>query len=368
MQVSGLGLGRLTQTAIKSLRIEEYEEREYVPPSGVESLATWWVQKSPGTTYIRGIVPARELPGQAIALKYSDLKLDGENILLPRQQGAAIFQFVGNATRGLIMSELQEQGVKVLMELDDNYLIPPPPVPGTHRDWNAKLDRSENDRYSHQAHRKIIQWVDGLICSTEPLAEIYSKATQVPVYVCPNSADLDDWGPIEKQDGDRKIGFAGSHSHYYDLALIDKAMDYASRKPGVSLVKLGSGGKLWRWEHTQVPWTDDLVQYRKNLQVLDVGLCPLKRSTWHDGKSDLKAIEYTLAGVLPIVQKAPPYKDWLDVVPSAGTEKEWVSQVKWACSASLEELTEAWERAYAFVLENKLISQHIEKWREAISA
>lgn len=339
-------------------------EREYVPPT--RPLATWWIQKSPGTTYVRCHVPARALPGQALALKFSDLEVHGDVVSMPRHRGVGIWQFVGNATRAFIMAELQHQGFKVLMEVDDNYLQPPPPVPGTHGDWRSKLDRTETDRYSYQAHRKIIQWVDGVICSTDTLAEIYDKATPAPVYVCPNSADLDDWEPIDKQGGYRRIGFAGSHSHYYDLALIDRALDYASRQPRVSLVKVGVGGKKWRWGHIQVPWTDDLGKYRKNLQMLDVGLCPLKRSIWHDSKSDIKAIEYTLAGALPIVQKSPPYKDWLDVVPSAGSEKEWVSQVKWAVSCPLEELTEAWERAYAFVLENKLISQHIDKWRSAL--
>lgn len=337
------------------------------------ALATWWQQKSSGTTYIRCHVPARALPGNSFSLRYSDLKIGAEGeVYVPRQPmgTTSIWQFVGNATRALIMAHLQEQGHKVLMEVDDNYLVPPPTFPGAHRDWGTSLDRSEQDRYSMQAHRRIIRWVDGIIVATDELAERYATRTQAPIYVCPNSADLDDWPMLSKvigQDGTtRNVGFAGSASHRYDVALIEDALDWASRS-GAKLHKLGGVGTTWRFPHEAMPWTDDLAQYRRNLQVLDVGLCPLKQSDWHDCKSDLKAIEYTLAGVLPIVSKSPPYKDWFDVVPTCETRKDWVRAVKWAVNAPGDELRDAFNRAWRLVVGQKLIQQNIGSWREAIA-
>jgi len=331
-------------------------------------LATWWVQKTPGTTYWRTTIPARHLPGQALHLTWSDLKEgpDGE-VIVPRQRGStAVWQFVGNATRALIMAHQQEQGVKVLMELDDNYLRPPPPLPGVRRDWGSKLDRTPEDRYSFQAHAKIVRWVDGVVVATEELATRYERATKAPIYHCPNSADLEDWPEIVERDGPRAIGFAGSASHRYDLALVERALDWAWRQE-VELWKIGAATVEWSFPHRTMPWTDDLAEYRRNLQVLDVGLCPLRRGEWEDCKSDIKAIEYVLSGAVPIVQKAPPYRDWFEIVPACETKKEWLKAVKWACQAPAEELQEVWERAHAFLLERKLIPQHIGKWRAAVA-
>jgi len=354
----------------------EDRHEEFIPTA--DSLATWWTQITPGTTYWRAYVPAKHLPGQALRLKYSDLKQDAEgNVFVPRQRGTAIWQFVGVAVRALIMAHQQDQGVRVLMELDDNYLVPVPIplLPGSTRHWQTSLSHENAAEYSHQAHRKIVRWIDGLIVSTEEIAARYAQATQVPIYHCPNSIDLDDWvghaqGWGRARTGDSgalAIGYAGSDSHRYDLALIERGMDWAWRQPNVKLWKIGAATKTWRVPYEQVPWSDNLPEYRRNLQVLDVGLCPLKRSDWHDGKSDIKAMEYLLSGAVPIVQRdSPCYRDWIDVVPSATTPKDWLKQIKWAVGAPREELREVWQRGYDFLLERKLIGQHIHKWQEAV--
>lgn len=346
---------------------EARDERETHCPKGVTPLATWWQQRTGGTAYIRCSVPARHLPGQSLALHYSDVKVgsDGE-VIVPRHQGAGIFQFVGNATRALIMAHLQEQGAKVLMEVDDNYLRPSPDP--TRTEWLTKIDRSENDRYSFPAHRKIIRWVDGVIVSTEELAERYAQKTQAPIYHCPNSADLDDWPVLPESAGRpgtaRNIGFAGSSSHRYDMSLVERPLDWAVRN-GATLYRFGGTGD-WNFEHVATPWTDDLAQYRRSLQVLDVGLCPLKQGDWQDCKSDLKAIEYTLAGAIPIISKVPPYKDWFDIVPTCATEKDWLKALKWAVRAPADELYDVWRRAYDLVVEHKIIQKNIHLWRTAI--
>ena len=358
---------RAVTPALKKHIENRGEDDEYVCES--EPLATWWVQATPGTTYWRCVVPARALPGQALHLRYSDAVVndDGEAII-PRHKGAGIWQFVGNATRALLMSHSQNYlGSKALMEMDDNYLVPSS-IPGA-TPWGRRLDRSEKDDYSHQAHRKVIRWVDGLIVATDVLAEQYEKHTSAPIYVCPNSIDLADWPDHAKGVGtvgtERNIGYAGSASHRYDIALVERGLDWAARS-GARVFKIGVTEKPFPFPHESISWARDLTEYRRNLQVLDVGLCPLKRTTWHDSKSDIKAMEYILSGAVPIVQKAPPYKDWFDLVPTCETEKDWRKAIKWAALASADELREVWERAYAFLLQNKLIDQHIDKWRTAI--
>lgn len=333
-------------------------------------LATWWRQATPGTTYWRCTVPAKALPGQVLGLRNTSLLDRPDGVQLVGQEGASIWQFPGNATRALIMSHVQEEGLgKVLVEVDDNYLLPAPQIPGFKGQWQRNFDRSEEDRYSHQAHAAICRWVDGIIVSTPILAEHYAAVTAAPIHVCPNSVDLDDWPAPKERKDDRvlRIGYAGSPSHLFDVKLIHRALGWAANQSRAEVWKIGLGLTEWLFEHKAFAWTDDMAEYRRNLQVLDVGLCPLKRSAWHDCKSDIKAIEYALAGALPIVQAdSPVFADWVDVVPSATTETEWRKVVKWAVS-SPEEVKELAGKAREFVLASKLIEQHIGKWKAAIA-
>lgn len=333
-------------------------------------LATWWRQKTAGTTYWRCSIPAKYLPGQVCSLTTSDLtEPEPDRFEFPWQRGAAVWQFPANATRALCMAKMQDLGVKVLVEVDDNYLMPAPSLPGARgpgSDWSLTLDRM-TDLHSVQAHKRIVPWVDGVIVSTDELAERYSRLNP-EVFVCPNAADPDDW-PLAEIEPERwrRIGYAASDSHMYDAALIDRALDWAWRQKGVKLVKLGLGSLAWRYPHEQVPWADSHEDYRRNLRQLHVGLCPLKRGPWADCKSDVKAVEYTLSGVLPLVQDAPPYAAWRGVVPTAKGPKQWQRIVRWAVKARWDELQDAWRQAYEFVLANRMIGQHIDEWRRAVA-
>jgi hypothetical protein len=343
--------------------IERGQFKEYHP--GVKPLATFWRQASEGTNYWRCQIPAKHLPGRINALYDIDLRQDP----LARQDGVAIWQFLGDYLKTKFAASIQSAGIRCLMEIDDNYLVPPPITPGGRRAWSTTVKRSweqGQSGYSHQAHRLILPSIDGLIVSTDELANQYEGLVPAGITVCPNSVDPDDWEPIERVDRNVVVGYAGSDSHFYDLALIERAMDYASRQ-GATLVKLGANLNTWRWPHEQMPWTDDLAEYRKNLQTLDIGLCPVKRSPWHDCKSDIKAMEYLMAGVLPIVQAdSPCYSDWVDLVPSASTPKQWERAVKEVLSWSVDMRHGVWMEAYRWLNQNKTIDKHIHKWHSAL--
>lgn len=346
--------------------VEGERLKEYLPDS--PPLATMWRQGTEGTNYWRLLIPARHLPARINSLLYSDTL--GEDPLA-RQEGVAIWQFLGDVERTKFAARIQAAGVKSMMEVDDNYLIPAPTSPNMKSGWRATVRKSferGETGYSHQAHRWILPSIDGLICSTDELAARYEPLVPAGVHVCPNSVELDDWEFVEHGHTERRVtvGYAGSDSHYYDLFLVERALDYASRK--ADLVKMGAHGNNWRWPHTIHPWTDDLAEYRRNLQGIDIGLCPLKRSDWHDCKSDIKAMEYVMAGALPIVQAdSPVFKDWVGIVPSASTEKQWEKTVKDVLSWDWEERHEVWGLAYRFLMGNKTIDWHIDKWHTAIA-
>lgn len=328
------------------------------------NLATFWTQITPGTTYIRCEVPAWHLPAAVCDLTFKDLAPDENgDPHMPRQQGdCAIWQYVGSMTRGALMAWQQEQGLRVLLEVDDNYLIPPPTASG----WEGKdSDRAGEDRSTRESHRRIAGWCDGIICATEPLADAY-RALNPNVFVCPNSVEPDDWDVEKPDDGVLRIGWAASSSHWVDAPLVRRALRWAAQQKDVEVWFLGTPpagwGKGW---FRNLPWTENLAQYRANLGVLDVGVCPLVDTQWSRGKSDLKALEYAMAGALPVMSDVPPYAPWQGgpgLFARSATDFE--KAIRW-CVFHREEAKAIARDAREYVLTERTIGKHIWKWREA---
>lgn len=330
-------------------------------------LATWWPQNPGGNWYWRCTVPERHLPGQALALAFKDLRPHGDRFVMPRQQGGtAIWCYPGNAARGIVMAGMQAGGFRVLIEVDDNYLISHAKPPGAHTDWVAKVNK--DDVVSTQAHRRLAEFVDGIIVTTEELARAYREVND-HVYVCPNSVELQDWDEPEKPAGGvLRIGYAASHSHWYDANDVYRALSWAAVQPQVEVVMLGLKVPWDSFPYRTLPWTNDLAVYRRSLQALDVGLCPLRPSPWALCKSDIKALEYSMAGAATVVSRTEPYGAWCDqpFALTADSPKGFLKHLKW-CVANRDGVKELAAKARAYVLKERLIEHHIWRWRDAVA-
>ncbi len=337
-------------------------------PSNLDTVAkaTWWPQNPGGNWYWRCAVPGRHLPGPAYQLRTKDLVYDGDGIGIPRQKSAtAIWCYPGNASRGIIMRGMQQAGFRVLIEVDDNYMIGHTKPPGTSSDWVPKIPPPGDDTVSLEAHTRLARFVDGIIVTTEELARAYRQVND-HVYVCPNSVDPDDWEEPEKPtDGVFRIGYAASHSHYYDAADVKRALGWAANQPGVEVVMFGIRTDMG-FPTTWAKWTDDLPAYRRSLQILDLGVCPLRPGPWADCKSPIKMYEYTMAGAATIVSRTMPYVSLHDqpFVLTADTPKDFFRHVKW-CVRNQDGVREMARKAKEYVLGNCLIEQHIHKWQTA---
>lgn len=332
-------------------------------------LATWWAQRPGGNWYWRADVPARHLPGIVRGLEHRDLERTGPNtVVMPRQRGeTAIWCYPGNASRGVLMRSLQLAGFRVLVEVDDDYLIGPPMVPNGSTEWKRRINPHE-DIYSYEAHARIAEFADGIIVTTERLAQAYRDVND-HVYVCRNSVDPQDWPEPEKpNDGIFRIGYSASHSHWFDANEVTRALSWAAAQPGVEVVIFGLK-RDWQFPVTQVPWTRDLAEYRRSLSVLDVGVCPLRPGPWADCKSDVKAMEYAMAGSAAIVSRTEPYREWHDqpFALTADTPKDFLRHVKWLV-ANQDAARELAANALNYVTENRFITQEIPKWRAACAS
>lgn len=334
-----------------------------------EPLATWWVQATAGVNYYRAEMPAKHLPGKTVRFDTFDVQADAGRHVFPRQGGdAAIWMFPGNVTRWLLMTEMHESlGYRVLVEVDDNYTVAPPV---TLSGWLKTRDRSGRDLHSYEGHCRIVasRCTDGVVVSTPHLGRVYERFGK-PVYVCPNSIDPDDWDyePKHQPDGVLRIGWAGSASHLYDIADIRPALDWASRQKDVEVVVMGQIDP--GVPHRNIPWTNSLAEYRRNVSQIDVMLCPLRPSAWADCKSDVKALEGAMGGAAIVVSETEPYRPWWDSdAPClvADSRKGFVKAVKHLI-AHRDEARELATAARDWVLEHRTIDKSIHTWREAVA-
>jgi hypothetical protein len=333
-----------------------------------DALATFWRQATPGTTYWRGYLPMLYLPGQVIQMDANTFSWDDETKTLssPHQKGVAIWQFLGDDGRSRIALQLQRQGVKTIMEIDDNYLRYAPPLYGKHGAW-AKTHREaleSGNGYSTEMHRKVVPMMDALIVSTDDLANEYDSVHD-NIHVCPNSVDPTDWN-VERTESDvLRIGYYGSPSHMKDYPLAKKALKWAAMQDDVEVSMIGFAPPAFSGK--VVPWNDDLFGGRAALGNIDVGIAPIKRNPWADGKSDVKAMEYAMAGVMPILHDAPPYSPWKDMgwewMPS--NEKEWDEAIRDIVSMR-DEVKALAAAAKKYVLEYRTIQGNIGSWEAAI--
>ena len=334
-----------------------------------EALATWFRQATPGTTYWRCYIPARYLPGQVVPIEPDSLsEVDENTIALKHAAGVLVWQFLGDDGRTRIALQMQKQGHETVMEVDDNYLRYAPPLYGKAGSWQkTHAEAMENGTgYSTEMHRKVVPMMDRIVCATPNLADEYSEWND-NVYVARNSIDPTDWEdlPAREESEVLRIGYYGSPSHMKDYPLVKKAIKWAQRQKDVEVSMIGFTPP--GWSGPAIPWEDQMFAARAHLTGLDVGIAPIKENPWANGKSDVKALEYAMAGVMPIVQDAPPYSPWKDMgwewMPR--TEADWVDAIH-DIVANRDMVGVLANDAKAYVLRERTIEQEIVAWREAL--
>lgn len=354
-------------TTLSSSRPDDLElERE-------EADVTFWRQATPGTTYVRCFLPARYVNGQCLGLRNYDLDWDHDldRVIVARQKGnTSVWQFLGDDWRSRIAFALQDQGVRILMEVDDNYTQPHPVYPGQKVAWHRTIKESQKiggSGYSNEMHRRLIPEMDGVIVSTPYLRRIYLEYHD-DVFLCPNTVDPDDWTDLAEKDPDvLRIVYSGSKSHIRDTPMVKKALKWASRQKGVEVWLQGVGKDDWTFAQKQ-PWSDSLAEYRHHLGRFDVGVAPLVGGEWANGKSDLKALEYAMAGVLPLLALEEPYRPWFDrpeyLVESS--EEAWVDKLKWVVR-NRDAIPELTRRAQTYVMNERTTEANAWRWRKALN-
>lgn len=238
-----------------------------------------------------------------------------------------VLQRVVHADRVELIRALQDLGVAVVVEIDDD-------LHAIHRRnpaW-APMNPLNDPKINREHLARACELADMVTVTTPALARRYGqhgRFTIIPNFVPARYCDI----PRDSHDA-TIIGWAGSTAtHPDDLDVTGGGVAHAIRDTGAELLVVGTGkGVADALRHDgpirSTSWVDIDV-YPQQLAMLDVGVVPLARSAFNDAKSWLKGLEMAAVGVPFVASPTEPYRAFhnLGFGFLADTVDEWRWQV-----------------------------------------
>ena len=256
----------------------------------------------------------------------------------PEHEGAAVFTRP-DPPRAILAGHMANQGIRVIAETDDNYFAP--------AKFNLFQRVNKFGPTEMLLHAKSFAAFGINVFSTAWLRDAYFQgyksflgnavAKSVEMHVCRNHMPRDYWPTIEERDGPPRLGFMGSPSHVWDVNLAYSAF-HAAKELGWETWMVGySPGnpdpdmpeKVTDEETGEEHWTHNEESRRVSAQwqtvidvhkrwiqpeeyhraalPFDIGIAPIWHNAFTAGKSDIKAIEYTISGAAVVCANLPLY-------------------------------------------------------------
>jgi GT2 family glycosyltransferase/glycosyltransferase involved in cell wall biosynthesis len=213
-----------------------------------------------------------------------------------------------------LIERLREQGVPYIYEIDDLL-------------WNLPAEHTDHDidAAQREALLALIANASLVTTSTHDLAEPLRRLNP-NVRVIPNTFDAGVWlrplpGALLSEVAEQchfgtdrlRILYMGSRSHAHDLEMIAPAIEEViGRFPGVEVVQIGGGCLLPGARELKAPkersaYLDFVDWFRAVASHCTVAIAPLKQSEFNSMKSDIKYVDYALAGVPAVFSRFGPY-------------------------------------------------------------
>jgi glycosyltransferase involved in cell wall biosynthesis len=206
--------------------------------------------------------------------------------------------------------------------------------------------------------------------STEPLRRVIERFG-CPVTVLRNMLPDAYWPSAAKPPNltdDLVIGWAGSPTHYEDLAEVTRVLPQL----------LDQYPKLDVWfagilpghfpEHARLNYLPavSIEDYAHTLYNFDIGIIPLLDNRFNVAKSDLKLLEFSMIGLPTVVSRVVSYEDSVrsgETALFASSAKDWLRQTrKLIVDPDLRATMGAKAREWA---ETRLMSRNYHLWERA---
>lgn len=253
--------------------------------------------------------------------------------------------------------------------------------------FNMEKDNSASIIYlpKRQIMIDYVNMCHGLTVSTQPLAELYGKLTNIKsIAVLPNAIDFE---LIRERKKNKSIilGFAGSVSHWKDLYNIMPAIVNILRKnKNVIFHSIGFDGmtrqmgNIYRdlpfGQYKQTGWTNAGEELYDAIDF-DIGLIPCEDIVFNKSKSNVKYLEYSAKGVASIASNIYPYATTIE--PEAGFLTKTRGAIIWDWQSKIQRLIDDTQlrlsfqnNAYNFVKQNfdikNVVNQYVKYYKTII--
>lgn len=197
--------------------------------------------------------------------------------------------------------------IPIVMDTDDNVNATRPFNPG----YRGYHPGSEALHWN----AKTASEVDAITVSTANLKEFHLRHNK-NIHILPNSLEFDRWEKAPKPDhpGEIRLGLLLSSSHHEDAKLLLNVIPAILNKyPNVHLYYSGMFSYVFDKIKQQdrlhpLPWINlrNWPEEVCNLGI-DIGLAPLVDNLFNRAKSNLRYLEYSAAGMAPIVSPVEAY-------------------------------------------------------------
>lgn len=250
--------------------------------------------------------------------------------VFPSVEGTVVWQRPDLARVALSFA-MQDEGIRTVAETDDNYFAD--------SSQNLFLRHHRFSDADRLHHARAFACQDACVFSTAHLRDVYRRELRarlgkqpIPeLHVCRNHVPLADWPVRVEREGPIRVGFMGSSSHVWDVNLAYAAF-HAAHEMGAETIMVGYNpadpdantagwdpgpehrseksreyqGKWAKVVDRHIPWVRPDEYHRASIPF-DIGLAPLRTDSFTLGKSDVKAVEYTINGVAAVLQNTPVY-------------------------------------------------------------
>lgn len=242
---------------------------------------------------------------------------------------AVVFQRPASYQMPQVIPLLQEQGVKVIIDMDDS-LSTIHPKNSAHKSYDPRMSHQRN----HMHAARSCELADLVTVTTEALAEEYGSHGRVSII--PNHVPASYLEIRRPENKTPIIGWAGfTQTHADDLTVTSGVINSVLNDTGAIFAAFGDErifvemcipakgpNQLWSFEN--------IHDYPKKLVGFDIGLVPLELSTFNSGKSWLKCLEYASLGVVPVASPTPDNLKFSELGGCIIAEKsdDWYREVK----------------------------------------
>jgi len=143
----------------------------------------------------------------------------------------------------------------------------------------------------------IIKWSYKVVAGNDFLCD-YARQYNASVFLIPTVVDTEHghYKQREQHEGNRiVIGWTGTHTTLHNLEVIEGVIPELKKEMDFDFLVISNKAPEWNFDYIFKQWEEDTEQ--DDLLKMHIGIMPLKKGPWFEGKCGFKLIQYLACGI-----------------------------------------------------------------------